>query len=149
MNDTRRQRRAADHDAGRSERVDIVSTVFRAVAPSAASARRFAAAALARWGFPDEFADVVLLLISELVTNAYRHARSDTRVSLEHDDDRVRVEVEDKGGGDVHLVPLDLNRDHGRGLQIVDTLAQRWGHHSDGSGNVVWFELVLPQVVAR
>jgi anti-sigma regulatory factor (Ser/Thr protein kinase) len=123
--------------------------VFPAVAPSASSARRFVSAALRRWGCPDGFIDLVLLLTSELVTNAYRHAGSDTRVSVRYDDDRVRVEVTDKGAGEVQLRPLDSNRTDGRGLQIVDALAERWGHHSHGDGNVVWFELVHPGVVAR
>lgn len=126
-----------------------VSTVFPAVAPSAAGARRFVSAALHRWGFPDGFIDLVLLLTSELVTNAYRHGRSDTRVSVRCDEDRVRVEVRDKGGGEVRLRPLDSSRTDGRGLQIVDALAERWGHHSDSGGTVVWFELVHAGVIAR
>jgi anti-sigma regulatory factor (Ser/Thr protein kinase) len=107
------------------------------------------AAALHRWGCPDAFVDLVLLLTSELVTNAYRHAGSETRVSIRCDEDRIRVEVSDKGGGEVELRPLDSNRTDGRGLQIVDALAERWGHQSDGDGTVVWFELVHPGVMAR
>lgn len=133
----------------RSEPIGEVSTVFPAVAPSASSARRFVAAALHRWGCPDGFVDLVLLLTSELVTNAYRHAGSDTRVSVRCDEGRIRVEVRDKGGGDVRLRPLDSSRNDGRGLQIVDALAERWGHHADCDGNVVWFELIPPGVVAR
>jgi anti-sigma regulatory factor (Ser/Thr protein kinase) len=83
-----------------------------------------------------------MLLTSELVTNAYRHAHSETRVSVRCDHDHVRVEVRDSGGGGVLLRPLDANRTDGRGLHIVDALADRWGHHSDGEGTVVWFELV-------
>jgi anti-sigma regulatory factor (Ser/Thr protein kinase) len=133
----------------RSETIGEVSTVFPAVAPSASSARRFVAAALHRWGCPDAFVDLVLLLTSELVTNAYRHAGSDTRVSVRYAEDRVRVEVRDKGSGEVQLHPLDSERTDGRGLQIVDALAERWGHHSEGDGTVVWFELVHPGVVGR
>jgi anti-sigma regulatory factor (Ser/Thr protein kinase) len=133
----------------RSETIGEVSTIFPAVAPSASSARRFVAAALHRWGCPDAFVDLVLLLTSELVTNAYRHAGSETRVSVRCDEDRIRVEVSDKGGGELELRPLDSNRTDGRGLQIVDGLAERWGHHSDGDGTVVWFELVHPGVMAR
>jgi anti-sigma regulatory factor (Ser/Thr protein kinase) len=118
--------------------------MFPSIAPSAANARRFVGAALRRWGCPDDFIERVLLLTSELVTNAYRHAGSDTHLSIRSDEDCVRVEVRDAGKGDVKLRPLDPNRTDGRGLHIVDALADRWGHHSDRDGTVVWFELVQP-----
>ena len=137
--DTSRARRGG----GRSEKsTDEFSTVFPSVAPSAASARRFVAAALRRWGCPDDFIELVLLLTSELVTNAYRHAGTETRVSVRLDDDRTRVEVRDVGRGEPELRPLDTDRVDGRGLQIVDALADRWGYHSNAGGTAVWFELV-------
>jgi anti-sigma regulatory factor (Ser/Thr protein kinase) len=128
---------------GSSERsTDELSTIFPSVAPSAASARRFVAAALRRGGCPDEFMELVLLLTSELVTNAYRHAGTETRVSVRLDDDCTRVEVRDVGRGEPELRPLDTDRVDGRGLQIVDALADRWGYHSNAGGTAVWFELV-------
>jgi anti-sigma regulatory factor (Ser/Thr protein kinase) len=137
--DTSRARRGG----GRSEKsTDEFSTVFPSVAPSAASARRFVAAALRRWGCPDDFIELVLLLTSELVTNAYRHAGTETRVSVRFDDDCTRVEVRDVGRGEPELQPLDTDRVDGRGLQIVDALADRWGYHSNAGGTAVWFELV-------
>ena len=137
--DTSRARRGG----GRSEKpTDEFSTVFPSVAPSAASARRFVAAALRRWGCPDDFIELVLLLTSELVTNAYRHAGTETRVSVRLDDDCTRVEVRDVGRGEPELRPLDTDRVDGRGLQIVDALSDRWGYHSNAGGTAVWFELV-------
>lgn len=130
--------RSASPGAGPAE----LSTVFPSVAPSAASARRFVGMALQRWGCGDDFIERVLLLTSELVTNAYRHAGSDTRVSIRSEDKCVRVEVHDAGRGDVEIRPLDVNRTDGRGLHIVDALADRWGHQSGPDGTVVWFELV-------
>jgi anti-sigma regulatory factor (Ser/Thr protein kinase) len=127
--------------SARTEPAEI-STVFPSVAPSAASARRFVGTALQRWGCRDDFIERVLLLTSELVTNAYRHAGSDTRVSIRSDGECIRVEVRDAGTGDVEIRPLDVNRTDGRGLHIVDALADRWGHHSGRDGTVVWFELV-------
>jgi anti-sigma regulatory factor (Ser/Thr protein kinase) len=121
---------------------DELSTVFPSVAPSAACARRFVAAALRRWGCSDDFNELVLLLTSELVTNAYRHAGTETRVSVRLDDDCARVEVRDVGRGEPELRPLDTDRVDGRGLQIVDALADRWGYHSNAGGTAVWFELV-------
>jgi anti-sigma regulatory factor (Ser/Thr protein kinase) len=121
---------------------DEVSTVFPSVAPSAAGARRFVAAALRRWGHPDDFVELILLLTSELVTNAYRHARTETRVSVRFDGACVRIEVRDVGGGEPQLRPIDTNRVDGRGLQIVDALADRWGYDASPGGTAVWFELV-------
>ncbi len=133
----------APRGGGRSEQAtDELSTVFPSVAPSAASARRFVAAALRRWGCSDDFIELVLLLTSELVTNAYRHAGTATRVSVRLDDDCARVEVRDVGRGEPELRPLDTGRVDGRGLQIVDALADRWGYHSNAGGTAVWFELV-------
>ena len=133
----------ARRGGGRSEKsTDELSTVFPSVAPSAASARRFVAAALRRWGCPEDFIELVLLLTSELVTNAYRHAGTETRVSVRLDDDRTRVEVRDVGRGEPELRPLDTDRVDGRGLQIVDALSDRWGYHSNAGGTAVWFELV-------
>jgi len=122
--------------------VDELTTVFPSVAPSAASARRFVAAALRRWECADDFVELVLLLTSELVTNAYRHAGTETRVSVRLDDDCARVEVHDVGRGEPELRPLDTDRVDGRGLQIVDALADRWGYQSNAGGTDVWFELV-------
>jgi anti-sigma regulatory factor (Ser/Thr protein kinase) len=129
-------------DRRRERAADELTTVFPSVAPSAASARRFVAAALRRWGCSDDFIELVLLLTSELVTNAYRHAGTETRVSVRLDDDCARVEVHDVGRGEPELRPLDTDRTDGRGLQIVDALADRWGYHSNAGGTDVWFELV-------
>jgi anti-sigma regulatory factor (Ser/Thr protein kinase) len=85
------------------------------------------------------------LLVSELVTNAVRHARmaSDQRIEVRVrvEPDHVRVEVEDPGRG---FTPMprrpDDRRDAGWGLYLVDRLADRWGVF-DGSPAVVWFEV--------
>ena len=138
------ERGGSPYDAP-GEAGDELSTVFPSVAPSAASARRFVAAALGRWGCPEGFRELVLLLTSELVTNAYRHARSDTRVSVRYDRRTARVEVRDVGPGEPRLRPLDADRVDGRGLQIVDALADRWGYRSNDAGTTVWFELARPE----
>jgi anti-sigma regulatory factor (Ser/Thr protein kinase) len=118
-----------------------VSTVFPSVPPSAASARRFVGAALRRWDVDAEVADIALLLTSELVTNSYRHAACDAQVSVVRRPDIVRVEVHDAGGGQVRRRALDPEVPDGRGLNIVDSLATRWGSQTSESGTLVWFEL--------
>lgn len=118
-----------------------VSTIFPSVPPSAASARRFVGAALRRWDIDAELTDIALLLTSELVTNSYLHAACDAQVSVVRRPDIVRVEVHDAGGGPVRRRALDPEVPDGRGLNIVDSLATRWGSQTSESGTLVWFEL--------
>jgi anti-anti-sigma factor len=99
------------------------------------------AAALA---LPDEARDVLLLLVSEVVTNAVRHGSSDPddriRLSLIGGAGTIRVEIEDPGPGIPEWMPDDDPlRESGWGLVMVDRLATRWGIQHDPSR--VWFEL--------
>jgi anti-sigma regulatory factor (Ser/Thr protein kinase) len=119
-----------------------VSTVFPAVAPSAGSARRFVRAALLRWEVPPDVVETALLLASELVTNSYRHADSQARVSVTRRDEAIRVEVHDSGAGEVHLRAADVDALDGRGLRIVEALAHRWGTDATDRGRMVWFEVL-------
>jgi anti-sigma regulatory factor (Ser/Thr protein kinase) len=102
-------------------------------------AREFVAGTLEEQGFAGD-ADVVLLLTSELVTNAVRHAATPFEIRVDVDADTVHVEVID---GDVdhspevqHPRPDDTN---GRGLLLVDQLAAGWGSNRLGRSKAVWF----------
>ncbi|MFL5766336.1 MAG: ATP-binding protein [Actinomycetota bacterium] len=83
------------------------------------------------------------LLTSELVTNAIRHAgRPGSLIGLTVDssNERVRVEVSDEGPGFQGLPVLAAaDASTGRGLQLVQDLATRWGILRDPTR--VWFEL--------
>jgi len=83
--------------------------------------------------------------VSELVTNAVRHANlaADDVIGLvvDVDDHALRVEVHDPGGGFVPSAPSpDPVRPSGWGLYLVAELADRWGVDSDQT-TLVWFEL--------
>jgi serine/threonine-protein kinase RsbW len=85
------------------------------------------------------------LVVSELVTNSLRHAglpdAATVRVSAELADGVLRLEVEDGGTrGAVNRRTANRDRGGGFGLNIVDTLAARWGVERDG-GTLVWVEL--------
>jgi len=83
------------------------------------------------------------LLTSELVTNAVLHGRGRILLRADLNDDRVRIEVIDEGGGFEHeLRRRDFTDLHGRGLLIVDAESNRWGVH-EGTTHV-WFELERP-----
>jgi serine/threonine-protein kinase RsbW len=92
----------------------------------------------------DELTGDLSLLISELVTNSYRHAaqsRDCIVVDLEVGDEAVHCEVVDQGPGfRAQPLPAERRGDGGWGLYIVDQLADRWGVHS-GPPTRVWFEL--------
>jgi anti-sigma regulatory factor (Ser/Thr protein kinase) len=82
------------------------------------------------------------LLVSEVVTNAIRHAGCEEPFELRARwDDEVRVEVVDRGGG---FVPSprkgELEDPGGFGLYLVGRLADRWGVESDDT-TCVWFVL--------
>ncbi len=105
------------------------------------AAREFVGDALTDQGFEGD-SDVVLLLASELVTNAVRHAATPFEITVDVADDGVRVAVAD---GDVdhqpkvrHPGPEDTN---GRGLLLVDELAAGWGSDMTRGGKSVWFQL--------
>lgn len=105
------------------------------------AARRRVAELLA--GVPDLDLDVVALLVSELVTNVVLHAGSVAHLRVRVVGDHVRVEVADRSPQLPVLRPVRRGAVTGRGLHIVDRLADRWGVRAGdvGDGKVVWFEL--------
>ena len=121
------------------------------VAPEAAAEARHALDGLAGQ-VPDGRIRDVRLLVSELVTNAVRHANLDTgdviELVIELADAALRVEVRDPGGGFVPSAPSpDPTRPSGWGLYLVAELADRWGVDSEEE-TLVWFELDRPAAAA-
>ena len=108
-----------------------------------ALARSFVADHLA-WLGPDQLDDA-LILVSELVTNAVRYGRPEIILRLRNEPPSVSVEVSDQGPRlpQVADVPPQPQDESGRGLLIVDALANRWGIDPDRPppGKTVWFEL--------
>ncbi len=119
---------------------------YRCATPSVREARRFVVDALQ--GLPRETLEIVEVLVSELATNAVRHAETEFDVTVTHDGAHgpIRVEVADHGDG----VPKQLEpgsvEPRGRGLKIVDGLSDRWGctPSPGGGAKTVWFELGVP-----
>lgn len=87
----------------------------------------------------------LLLCVSEVVTNAVRHARTAGRLTVMRNARLLTVEVHD--GSDALPIrrPMSAIALNGRGLRILDQLTTRWGTRSTGSGKVVWFEFDLDQ----
>lgn len=101
---------------------------------------------LAALGFADS-AFAAELLVSELVTNAVLHARTDIRVSVDQHGDVVRIGVADFSPRQVRMVRRSAESGTGRGLLLVDGIATRWGIEPLERGKVVWFELPRQPVI--
>jgi anti-sigma regulatory factor (Ser/Thr protein kinase) len=107
-------------------------------AGSVGLARDFTRKTLLDWGFRGAHDDVVLA-VSELVTNASRHAYGPTALRLTGGRRHVRIEVSD--GSVVKPVLRPAGTTGGWGLRLVERLASRWGVVVGGTGKVVWCEL--------
>ncbi|MER0443805.1 ATP-binding protein [Streptomyces sp. Edi4] len=112
--------------------------------------RDFTAAALDDWGWSPTadaaeaaLVDDVLLLVSEVVTNACLHAGGPRELVVRHMDDRVRVEVTDASPVPPRRRPRAPALPGGHGLMLLDRLAARWGSAPVGAGKAVWFEVAL------
>ena len=110
--------------------------------PTVRLARQATRDTLAAWQL-GHLEEAAVLLVSELVTNAVRHARDTGAIGLELTSagGRLRVEVQD---GDPHWRlerdPADCD-ESGFGFVLVDSLAGRWGIRRVSAGKAVWAEL--------
>ena len=104
-------------------------------------ARRALRELLQGWGRPGR-SETAELLTSELVTNALVHTDDDALLTATVSPDGLRVEVRDSVPRRPR--PYAPNTDdgtHGRGLVLVQSLADAWGVRAHGVGKAVWFEL--------
>jgi hypothetical protein len=107
-----------------------------------AQARRFVAETLG----PVPVLDEVTLLVSEVCTNALLHTASGDdgtfEISVFPREGSVRIEVRDDGSDRIPSPGLpDGSAEAGRGLELVDAIADIWGHFGDQRGRSVFFEL--------
>lgn len=108
---------------------------------SPARARRFVRDALAARGLPRDMVDLAVLLASELTTNAVLHARSDIVVTVRLRAECLRVEVADENPRLPSPTFVSVDALSGRGLHIIERVADSWGIDRHDEGKVVWFEL--------
>lgn len=112
--------------------------------PSAVGPMRTAVAnKLAEWGL-EETSFVTELILSELVTNAIRHAMGPIRVRLLLDR-QLTCEVSDGSSTSPHLSYATATDEGGRGLFLVAQMADRWGTRYTPEGKVIWSEQLLPE----
>ncbi|MFJ6937745.1 ATP-binding protein [Streptomyces sp. NPDC101132] len=116
-------------------------TVRRADLRAVGEVRRALRELLRPWGRADS-ADVAELLTTELVTNALVHTDQGAEVTASLAASRLRVEVRDHATRHpLPLVPAADDGTHGRGLLLVEAMADAWGVSTRGRGKVVWFEI--------
>ncbi|HUA29673.1 MAG TPA: SpoIIE family protein phosphatase [Streptosporangiaceae bacterium] len=107
-----------------------------------ATARARAARQLAAWGLED-VTFTTELLVSELVTNAIRHAQQPIQLRIILDGD-LSCEVFDGSSSAPQLRRADRYDEGGRGLMLVAQLADRWGTRHTSAGKIIWAQQALP-----
>ena len=120
-------------------------------ASSVGVARRRLVSDLIRAGICGSVITDAALVLSEILSNALRHATplpgSGLRVAWRLDAGSVRVSVSDGGAQTLpELGEPSPSTTGGRGLRIVDRLSQCWGTHRDDEGVTVWAEVPVPQM---
>ena len=106
-------------------------------------ARRAVAECAARLGL-DEVVDDLLLVVSELVTNAVRHGAPPVRLELHADADVVRVAVGDGEPALPEARDVDDDAEGGRGMVLVELLAREHGVREQPPGKTVWASVTRP-----
>ena len=103
--------------------------------------RRTLRTVLTSWGVAADVVDDALLVVEELVANVVDHARTRFELVVQLSGRVLRVAVRDCGSGFPQVRPFDPHAARGRGLQVVATLAQRWGCDPHERGKTVWVDL--------
>jgi PAS domain S-box-containing protein len=113
------------------------------VPESVGEARRLVTVRLQALEVSDTLVDTARLLVSELVTNAVLHARTEIGLRVEVRSAVLRVEVSDRSvrvPSPRHYAPTAAT---GRGMALVEALAHQFGMQLTDTGKIVWFALAL------
>ena len=115
------------------------------VSASVPAARHLTVDLMRAWGVPQDRDDAALL-VTELVANVVDHVQGEASLTLELavSDGWLRIAVVD--GSSVRPVVRELEKEQprGRGLLLVQAIADRWGSEDHRGGKRVWFELAPP-----
>ncbi|GAA3790706.1 ATP-binding protein [Amycolatopsis tucumanensis] len=106
--------------------------------PPLVQVRRWASQALADLG--EDHLVATLLVVTELVTNAYQHGQGATRIRVwrEPEPCRIRIEVDDRSSTPPEVRTPDARTPGGRGLQMVGKASLDWGTRVTHGGKTVW-----------
>ncbi|MEU6817985.1 ATP-binding protein [Streptomyces sp. NPDC046860] len=130
-----------DDTGGTREAHRLRRELARADLAAVPEARRELRALLRHWGRPDR-SDIAELLTCELVTNALVHTDDDAVLIAVLTPRALRVEVRDFVARGPRVRAPEPDQDtNGRGLLLVQSLADAWGIRAHDVGKSVWFEL--------
>ncbi|MER7938559.1 MULTISPECIES: ATP-binding protein [unclassified Streptomyces] len=136
--------RTAGEETGSTERGDparLRRRLGRSDLRAVPEARRELRELLRHWGEPGR-SEIAELLTSELVTNALVHTDHEAVLTAVVGPSQLRVEVRDFVGRRPRVCAPDTgDGTHGRGMVLVDSLADAWGVQPHEVGKSVWFEL--------
>jgi anti-sigma regulatory factor (Ser/Thr protein kinase) len=107
---------------------------------AARHARQFISGVLLDWDLADQ-RETIVLLVSEVVTNALSHTDGEVELTMSRLPGLVRVEVTDERATAPHNLGGGLLDESGRGVPLLGGFSDRWGTLPRGEGKVVWFEL--------
>ena len=112
---------------------------------SVPAARHLVSALLGGWGARQSPEDVALL-VTEVVTNVVDHVGGESVLTLELalSDDWLRISVADGSAVRPVVRELDGEEPRGRGMRLVQAIADRWGAEDHHGGKRVWFEFAPP-----
>ncbi|GHD85369.1 SpoIIE family protein phosphatase [Streptomyces naganishii] len=144
---SRRRERPGGEAAAPPETRRTLLTVAQAEPERVAVARQQLRELLHDWSSEDQV-DTAVLLLSEMLTNVLVHTDTDAlliaEVGGEKGERRMRVEVTDAGDDLPHKRRPGELASSGRGLVLVELLADAWGVVPRGQGKTIWFELYEP-----
>ena len=121
----------------------VSSVVLPCTAASVAEGRRFVRALLEEIGLTVH-RDEGVLLTSELLTNSILHGFGDPRLDVTWQGQEVEIAVTDRGTWAPRQTALDLSATSGRGLQLLERVATRYGTRESPAGTTIWFTLRAP-----
>ena len=123
---------------GNSHPDPVVSWNVTPEADAVQEARRFASRALRDWSLPHWLVDDVILVVSEMVTNALRHGRPPVSLRLRRARAALVVEVWDGAAFLPRRLRPTPEDEGGRGVQLMALLADRWGARPLSTGKATW-----------
>jgi len=126
---------------------DVQTFSYPSVDASVSDARKAVRKVVSGWELSNELADTAELLTSELVTNVILHAQdsANCRVTCELSEKSITITVTDYGRGIPRMRGSSETATNGRGLFLVDALAQDWGIKPVLRGKATFFVLTIPE----
>jgi PAS domain S-box-containing protein len=119
-------------------RADVVRMALTSDLSDIRAARHLTDRQLREWQVPDQPRTELVLMVSELVTNALTYASPPIELRVRRSDREAVLEVSDSSTQRPRRRRATSEDEHGRGLEIVEMLSDRWGSRTLSHGKVVW-----------